>query len=134
MSDIEAVRSVIRKERRIISLFVANGLNQTVTVQVEVNRVNAMSGIVNMGAAFTVAAGGTDSRTLSPETSGWLPFITVEVSCSVAPGSGVLDIYKDDGVVGGVVAESKLVTALAIRDVVAHNPTTDPAAVFLREW
>jgi hypothetical protein len=120
----------LREELRLISIFVDNGLNQAVIVQVKANRENAHAKSVNMGSTFEVSATGQDARSLSVETSGWLPYIMVEVSCSVAPISGSLTIYKirskDD--------EVKLVDALEIRDMLNHTPTTDPTTVLIREW
>ena len=124
------LRRALAEKLRFITIFVDNGLDQAVTVQVKANRVKEYAKAVNVGSAFTVSAGGTDARSLSVETSGWLPYIMVEVSCSTAPTSGALDVYlvrsKDD--------QPKLVDSLAIRDTSPHNPSTDPAKVMILEW
>jgi len=118
------------KALKVVSIFVDNGLDQAVTVQVKANRENAYAKSVNIGSAFSVGAGSQDARTLTPETSSWLPYVTVEVSCSTAPTSGVLDIYlvrsRDD--------QRKLVDSLAIRDTYVHNASTDAAKIFILEW
>jgi hypothetical protein len=113
-----------------VSVFIDNGLDQAVTVQLKANRENAYAKSVNVGSAFTVNVSGQDSRTLTPDSCGWLPYITVEVSCATAPTSGALDIYlvrtKDD--------QPKLVDSLAIRDTQAHNASTDSTKIFILEW
>jgi hypothetical protein len=128
LSDIIAEKLI--EKLRIVSVFVDNGLDQAVTVQVKANREKAYAKAVNVGSAFTVSANSADARTLSPDTSGWLPYIMVEVSCSTAPTSGALDVYlvrsKDD--------QPKLVDSLAISDTSPHNPSTDPAKVIILEW
>jgi hypothetical protein len=120
----------VKRALKIISIFVDNGLNQDVTVQVKANRENALAKSVNVGSNFMVSAGSTDARTLSPETSGWLPYLTVSLVCSTAPTSGSVTIYrirsKDD--------EVKVVDALEIRDTAEHNASTDPTKIFLVEW
>jgi len=120
----------LAEKLRQFTVFVDNGLNQAVTVQVKANREASATKAVNVGSAFSVAAGSTDARTVSPETSGWLPYVFVEVSCSTAPTSGSLTIYfvksKDN--------QPKLVDALEIRDTSAHNPSTDPSRVLILEW
>jgi hypothetical protein len=124
------LRRALAEGLRIVSVFVDNGLDQAVTVQVKANRKKAYAKAVNVGSAFTVSANSTDARTLSPDTCGWLPYIMVEVSCSTAPTTGVLDVYlvrsRDD--------QPKLVDSLAIRDTSPHNPSTDPAKVMIVEW
>jgi hypothetical protein len=120
----------VKRALKIISIFVDNGLNQSVTVQLKANREGAYAKSVNVGSAFTVNASGQDSRTLTPDSCGWLPYITVEVSCATAPTSGTLDIYlvrtKDD--------QPKLVDSLAIRDTSVHNASTDPTKIYILEW
>ena len=129
-SDIEVIRHLLQETLRWISVFVDNGLDQDVTVQVKTNRENAHAKSVDTGSSFVVAANSQDARSLSVETSGWLPFIMVEVQCSVIPTDGALDIYrlrsKDD--------EVKLVDSLEIRDTNLHTPTTDPTEVLIQEW
>jgi hypothetical protein len=127
---IDEVRLALAEKLRVVSVFVDNGLNQAVTVQLKANREGAYAKSVNVGSAFTVNAGSQDSRTLTPDSCGWLPYITVEVSCSTAPTSGTLDIYlvrtKDD--------QPKLVDSLAIRDTSTHNASTDPTKILIFEW
>lgn len=118
------------EELKLISIFVDNGLNQAVTVQVQSNRENAHAKAVNTGSAFTVSANGSDARSLSVETSGWLPYIMVEVSCSVAPASGSLTIYR----IRSTGDQVELVDALEIRDTATHTPTTDPTKVLIQAW
>ena len=77
----------------IITVFVDNDLNESVSVQMKGNRVNSVTGAVNIGSAFTVAADDRESRTLTPDTSGWLPYIFVTVTAPVAPTEDAIDVY-----------------------------------------
>ena len=113
-----------------VTVFVENSLDQDVTVQVKANRVKSTTGAVDVGSSFTVPAGSSDARTLTPDTSGWLPYLYVELKCSTAPSSGSVTVHlvrtRDDQV--------KLADALEIRDTSKHDPTTDPDKVFIQEW
>ena len=78
----------------IIVIYVDNDLDQAVSIQVKANRANSTTGAVDVGAAFNVAAtNGVEARVLTPDTSGWLPYIYVEATCAVAPTSGDLNCY-----------------------------------------
>jgi len=107
-----AGREALKNELKLISIYIDNSLNQDVTIQVKANRESQ------------------DARTLSPETSGWLPYIMVEVQCSVAPVSGSLTIWK----IRSKDNQIKLVDALEIRDTNLHTPDTDPDKVLIQEW
>ena len=120
----------LRKALKQISIFVDNGLDQAVTIQVKANRENAYAKSVNVGSSFSVPANSQDARSLSVETSGWLPYVTVSVQCEVAPTSGSLTIYrilsKND--------QAKIVDSLEIRDTNIHDNSTDPTKIFVVEW
>lgn len=126
----EMVRKAIREELKVITIYVDNGLDQPVTVQIKANREASLAKSVNVGSAFTVPAGSTDARTLTPDTSGWLPYVTVTLVCSSAPSSGSVTVYrirsKDDQV--------KIVDALEIRDTNTHDASTDPDKILVVEW
>jgi len=83
-------------EEKAVTIWISNTCDQPVTVQVKGNRLPSRLGAVNVGASFTVAANGQDVRTLTPNTTGWLPYILVEVSYATAPTKGVLTVlaYK----------------------------------------
>jgi len=124
------LKKALREELRWITVYVDNELDQDVTVQVKANRVNSYNKSINVGSAFTVSASSQDARSLSVETSGWLPYIMVEVQCSVTPTTGSLTVYR----LRSKIDEVKLVDALEIRDTVLHSPATDPAKVLIQEW
>jgi hypothetical protein len=115
---------------KVATILIDNGLNQAVNVQVKAGRDTTIAKLVNVGSSFLVSAGGVDARTLTPGTSGWLPYVTVTVWCTTAPTSGSLTIWrvrsKDDQV--------KIVDALAIRDTNTHDASTDPNNIFIVEW
>jgi len=125
------LRSIIREELKTpVTVFVENTLDQDVTVRVKANRVESTTGALNVGAPFTVSANSNDAMTLTPDTSGWLPYIFVELQCSVTPTSGAVTVF----LVKSKKDQPKLVDALEIRDTNIHNPYTDPDKIFIREW
>lgn len=126
----ETIKKALSVELKAIALFFDNDLNQDVTVQVKANREKALGKSVNVGSSFSVTKKSTDARTLSPDTSGFLPYITVSLVCSTAPTSGSITIYrirsKDD--------EVKVVDALEIRDTATKDNSTNPAEIKIVEW
>jgi hypothetical protein len=129
-TDLKAVfGEKLRIELKAIALFIDNGLNQTVTVQVKANREKALTKSVNVGSSFEVSASSTDARTLSPDTSGFLPYLTVSLSCSIAPTSGSISIYR----IRSKGDEEKVVDALEIRDTGTHDNSTD-SKIMVVEW
>jgi len=113
-----------------ITIYVKNGLDQDVTIQVMANKDKSTSGAVPVGSSFTVAAGDEESRTLTPDTSGWLPYVYVTAACATAPSSGRLDVYR----IREVNDVAKLVNSIAIRDTSTHTPGTDPEYFYIKEW
>lgn len=77
----------------VITVWVENGLDQNVSVQVKGNRVNSTTGAVNIGTAFDVATVDREARTIEPTDEGFLQFIFVEVTAAGVPTSGNLDAY-----------------------------------------
>jgi len=75
------------------SVFVDNGLDVDISIQIKGNRFTSRTKSVNMGSSFTVSSGSVESRTLTPDTSGWLPYIYAEVEASSTPSSGKVNIY-----------------------------------------
>ena len=127
----DALDEKLRVQLRIATVKVENGLNQDVYVQIIAHRHAQWDSFrENVLSEFTVSAGSSESRTLTPETSGWLPYLTVNVRCTTAPTSGSVSVYrirsKDDIDI--------IVNALAIRDTNDHNPSTDPNYIFWVEW
>lgn len=79
---------------KIITVYVDNDLNQSISIQVKANRANSTTGATNIGTPFSVAAtSGVEARTITPENEGFLPYIFVEATCSVSPASGDLNVY-----------------------------------------
>lgn len=115
---------------RYITIFVDNSLDQDVSVQIKGNREQALAKSVNILSAFTVAKGTTYAKTLTPDNSTYLPYITVSVSCTTAPTTGSLFIYR----IRPDKTEVKIVDNLAIRDTKVHDNSTDSANIFIVEW
>jgi len=110
------VKKALREELRLITIFIDNGLNQDVTIQVVGNWQKVKDG-VNIGSAFTVSATTKDFRSLSVETSGFLPYVYVKAQCVTAPTTGsltVLRIRSKEDIV-------KMFDAYEIRDTLVHE-------------
>jgi hypothetical protein len=120
----------LRRILGVVTVFIVNGLNQPVNVRIVGCRDRSCSDSVDVGSVVTVPAGSKDARTLTPETSGWLPFITVRVWCTTAPMSGAVSVW----LVRSAEDQSLLVDSLAVRDTAVHTFASDPAKVFVREW
>lgn len=125
--DMEKIREATKSA---VTVFVENRLDQDITVQVKGNRIQSTDGAVNIGSSFTVSPSSSNFMTLTPETTGWLPFIYVELKCSTAPTSGDVTAY----LIKGINREFKLVDGLEIRDTNTHDPSTDPNKVFIGRW
>lgn len=130
LDELAKVTREVATAPKVVTVFIENGLDKAVTVQLKANRIQDYAGSVSVGSAFTVPANTNDARTLTPETSGWLPFLTVEVKCDTIPTSGSLTVYsirsRDD--------QARIVDALEIRDTSVHNPATDPERIRVVEW
>jgi hypothetical protein len=120
----------LRRILGVVTVFISNGLDRPVNVQVVGCRDRSCSDSVDVGSVIVVPAGSKDARTLTPETSGWLPFITVRVWCTTAPTTGAVSVW----LVRSVEDQSLLVDSLEVRDTNVHSFATDPAKVFVREW
>jgi len=81
------------RDFEVITIFVDNNLDQDISVQVMGNRRKSTTKAVTVGTAFTVAADSSDSRTLTPDTSGWLPYIYVTITATVAPTADAVTVY-----------------------------------------
>ncbi|MCC6049147.1 MAG: hypothetical protein LM580_00470 [Thermofilum sp.] len=115
---------------KIVTVYVENGLDQPVTVQILGAASSSPSVTVPIGSSFTVPAGAADAKTLVPESSGWLPYITVSLSCSTAPSSGAVKVLlvRLDG------TTTIVVNNLAIRDTSTHTYATDPSYISVVAW
>lgn len=72
----------------VATIYVANNLDQIITIQVKGNIENSKYGAVNIGSTFTVAASDYEARTLEPTDEGWLPYIYFTVVASSIPSLG----------------------------------------------
>ena len=77
----------------VITVWVENGLDQNISVQVLGNRVNSVVGAVDIGDAFVVATVDREARTMEPTDEGFLPFIFIEVTAAGVPTAGDLNAY-----------------------------------------
>lgn len=72
----------------VVTIYIANSLDQLITIQVKGNIEDSKSGAVNIGSTFTVASNDYEARTLEPTDEGWLPYIYFTVVASSKPSSG----------------------------------------------
>jgi len=72
------------------TLSIINELDQAVTIQIKGNWTASKMLAVDIGTAFDVATGNQEARTLTPDTTGWFPFIYVTLRCAVAPTKGAV--------------------------------------------
>ena len=75
-----------------ITIYIENGHNQDLTITIRGNKEKTTMGSVELVGAFTVAAGTSTSYTLTPETTGWLPYIYVTATASTAPTKGEINV------------------------------------------
>jgi hypothetical protein len=125
-----SIREEIVRGKKIVTVYVENGLDQPVSVQILGVASSTPTNTVPIGTSFAVPAGGADFRTLVPEYAGWLPFITVSLACSTAPTTGSVKVLlvKMDGTTTTIVSD------LAIRDTAVHSHSTDPSKIFIVAW
>jgi len=76
----------------VLTLFVENGLDQDVTVQLRGARVDDVTKGTNVGTSFTVAAGSRGFKTYNLKEN-LVPFYYARVKASVAPTSGSVVVY-----------------------------------------
>ena len=77
----------------VITIWVENGLDQNVSVQIKGNRVDSTTGAVDIGVAFNVATVDREARTMEPTDEGFLPYIFIEVTAAGVPTTGDLNAY-----------------------------------------
>ena len=74
-----------------ITVYIENGHDQDLTITIRGNKEKTTMGSVELVSAFTVAAGTSTSYTLTPETTGWLPYIYVTAKTTTAPTTGEIN-------------------------------------------
>jgi len=74
------------------TIFVSNLHDQSVEIQVKAHRLPTRLGAVDVGVAFTVAAGDQDARTWSLEDV-FLPYVLITATYATAPTKGDLTVY-----------------------------------------
>jgi len=79
----------------LVTFFVINDLNQSVTVQVKGNRANSVTGALDVGSTFTVAVSDSGAKAIAALVDGVLPYLFAQITASVAPSSGDLNCYVE---------------------------------------
>jgi len=79
----------------LVTFFVINDLDQSVTVQVKGNRANSVTGALDVGSSFTVAASDSGAKAIAAVVDGVLPFMFAEITAGGVPGSGDLNCYVE---------------------------------------
>jgi len=127
IADVEVTTTIAM---RLITVFVDNDLDQDVEVRIKGNRTASIVKSVDIG-TFTVNKFSSTAKSLSTETSGYLPYLYLELICrDGSPTEGSISAYRvrsrDD--------QELLVDALEIRDTEVHTPETDPEKIKIVEW
>lgn len=122
-------RRALREEAMVATIFIDNTLNQTLIVQIRGNRVPDYQKSVVMGSVATVSPNTSTYRTLTPNTTGWLPYLTVDLRYTVAPTSGAVSIYR----IKGTNDQAVIVSSLAIRDTSTYTPL-NTTAIRIVDW
>jgi len=112
---VEQLHSVLREKYKVVTVFIVNTLDQDVTIQIIGNWEKAKDGVA-IGASFTVSAGKKDFRTLTPDTSGWCPYLYCSAVCTVAPTTGSLTVLR----IRSKENITKMFDAYEIRDTLKH--------------
>ncbi len=97
ITDTNAHNSILFNSSRYkyVTFYITNTHNQALTVQVKGNRSNSTTGAVNIGSTFTIAATtGIEARTLVMGNDGYLPYLFITVTASVAPTTGNINSYS----------------------------------------
>ena len=76
-----------------LTIFLDNGLNQDLTVVVKGHIRPVVEGAVAISDPVTVSANDKAAITLTPDVTGYLPYIHLELSCSVAPTEGTVSAW-----------------------------------------
>jgi len=71
------------------TVFVNNGLDQDVTIQLQGSRQLGFDYVCNIGSSFTVSSGAASYETFTDP----LPYLRLRASCATAPTSGALDAF-----------------------------------------
>jgi len=74
-----------------LTIWIENTLDQDLTVQIKGNILPSRIGAVDIDATYIVEAGDRAARTLTADTSGWLPYILLSVVAAAAPTKGVVN-------------------------------------------
>lgn len=124
-----------------VSVVIENELNQEVGIKIKVSRHEDGTGAVLIAyssygdsewttPSILVKEGKNTIRTLRPSSTAWLPYIFVEATCKVTPGSGALNVY----LVKTSEDQPKLIDGLEIRDTDTHTPFTDSDKILIQKW
>lgn len=77
----------------VMTIWIENGLDQNISVQVKGNRVNSVTDAVDVGNAFNVATLDREAMTIVPANEGFLPCIFIEVTAAGVPIISNLNAY-----------------------------------------
>ena len=115
---------------KLVTIYIVNNLDQPVSVSVLGNRFISMIGAVKLVGPESVEAGQAYAITLDPRTYGWLPYISLQLKCDVAPTKGRVNAWAifEDG------REFQVVRDLEIRDTNPHDSQSDTDSIRWVRW
>jgi len=128
MSLLNTIYSHVRKIA--VTVVVYNGQDQPVNVQLIGCADNTCFNNTNIGSAFSVGSKQTVMKTLTPDTSGWAPYLTASLQCTTAPTIGGMAV----SVLRTATDYQFITNSFAIRDTNVHNYSTDPNYILIVPW
>ena len=75
------------------TIVVYNNLDQDITIYVYGNEIESYVDSIPVGetSGYSCSAGGRTAISITPDTTGWLPFVYITVVASSTPSSGYVD-------------------------------------------
>ena len=128
MSLFNTIYSHIRKIA--VTVVVYNGQDQPVNVQLIGCTDNICLNKTNIGSGFSVGSQQTVMKTLTPDTSGWTPYLTASLQCTTVPTIGGVMVL----VVRTATDYQYITNSFAIRDTNIHDYSTDRDYISIVPW
>jgi len=128
MSLLNTIYSHIRKNA--VTVVVYNGQDQPVNVQLIGCIDSVCTYSVNIGSAFIVNSKQTVAKTLTPDTSGWMPYLTASLQNTATPTIGAVLVE----VIRTATDYQYITYSFAMWDTNVHNYKTDPNYILIVPW
>jgi len=128
MSLLDTIYSHIRKIA--VTVVVYSDLDQPVNVQLVGCTDDICYNNTNIGSAFSVNRWQVVMKTLTPDTSGWTPYLSASLQCTTAPTMGAVMVL----VMRTAKDYQYITNQFSIRDTNVHNYSTDRNSISVVPW